>query len=100
MPLLEAVKGAVRRRLVARAGGIDLTQLDRVPDRLTWPLDRVISDPVPQVAQLREQDPVSKLITFLGMDIWLVTGADEAREVLGDLSSYSTDILAGLTARV
>ena len=26
------------------------------------------------------------------MDIWLVTGADEAREVLGDLSSYSTDI--------
>ena len=92
MPLLEAVKGVVRRRLVARAGGIDLTQLDRVPDRLTWPLDRVISDPVPRVTQLREQDPVSKLITFLGMDIWLVTGAAEAREVLGDLSSYSTDI--------
>jgi cytochrome P450 len=92
VPLLEAVKGAVRRRLVARAGGIDLTQLDRVPDRLTWPLDRVVSDPVPRVARLREQDPVSKLITFLGMDIWLVTGAAEAREVLGDLSSYSTDI--------
>ena len=47
VPLLEAVKGAVRRKLVARAGGIDLTQLDRVPDRLTWPLDRVIAEKMP-----------------------------------------------------
>ena len=74
----------VRRKLVARAGGIDLTQLDRVPDRLTWPLDRDMAHPVPRVAALRDEDPVSKLITFLGMDIWLVTGADEAREVLGE----------------
>jgi cytochrome P450 len=92
VPLLEAVKGAVRRRLVARAGGIDLTQLDRVPDRLSWPLDRELTHPVPRVATMREKDPVSKLITFLGMDIWLVTGDAEAREVLGDLTSYSTDI--------
>jgi cytochrome P450 len=92
VPLLEAVKGAVRRRLVARAGGIDLTQLDRVPDRLSWPLDRELTHPVPRVATMREKDPVSKLITFLGMDVWLVTGDAEAREVLGDLTSYSTDI--------
>jgi cytochrome P450 len=92
VPLLDAVKGVVRRNLLARAGGIDLTQLDRVPDRLTWPLDRVIADPVPRVTALREKDPVSKLVTFLGMDIWLVTGAAEGREVLGDLTSYSTDI--------
>jgi cytochrome P450 len=92
VPLLEAVKGAVRRKLVARAGGIDLTQLDRVPDRLTWPLDRVIADPVPRVGEMRDKDPVAKLITFLGMDVWLVTGDVEAREVLGDLTSYSTDI--------
>ncbi|HET7430149.1 MAG TPA: cytochrome P450 [Nocardioides sp.] len=92
MPLLEAVKGAVRRRLVGRAGGIDLTQLDRVPDRLSWPLDRELTHPVPRVATMREKDPVSKLITFLGMDVWLVTGDAEAREVLGDLTSYSTDI--------
>ena len=26
------------------------------------------------------------------MDVWLVTGDAEAREVLGDLTSYSTDI--------
>jgi cytochrome P450 len=92
VPLLEAVKGAVRRRLVARAGGIDLTQVHRVPDRLTWPLDRDVMSPVPRVGQLREQDPVSKLVTFLGMDVWLVTGDAEARAVLGDLTSYSTDV--------
>jgi cytochrome P450 len=92
VPLLEAVKGAVRRRLVARAGGIDLTQLDRVPDRLTWPLDRVIVDPVPRLEAMRDREPVAKLVTFLGMDVWLVTGDAEAREVLGDLTSYSTDI--------
>jgi cytochrome P450 len=92
VPLLEAVKGAVRRRLVARAGGIDLTQVHRVPDRLSWPLDRQLADPHPRVTEMREKDPVSKLVTFLGMDVWLVTGDAEAREVLGDLTSYSTDV--------
>jgi cytochrome P450 len=92
VPLLEAVKGVVRRSLLSRAGGIDLTQLDKVPDRLTWPLDRVVADPVPRVGEMRDKDPVSRLITFLGMDIWLVTGDAEARTVLGDLTSYSTDI--------
>jgi cytochrome P450 len=92
VPLLEAVKGAVRRRLVARAGGIDLTQVHRVPDRLSWPLDRQQADPHPRVGELRAKDPVSKLVTFLGMDVWLVTGDAEAREVLGDLTSYSTDV--------
>jgi len=92
VPLLEAVKGVVRRSLVRRAGGIDLTQIHRVPDRLSWPLDRAVTDPTPRVGELREREPVSKLVTFLGMDIWLVTGDVEAREVLGDLTSYSTDI--------
>ena len=92
VPLLESVKGAVRRRLVARAGGIDLTQVHRVPDRLSWPLDRQQADPHPRVGELRATDPVSKLVTFLGMDVWLVTGDAEAREVLGDTTSYSTDI--------
>ncbi len=92
VPLLEAVKGAVRRRLVARAGGIDLTQVHRVPDRLSWPLDRQQVDPHPRLGELRTKDPVSKLVTFLGMDVWIVTGDAEGREVLGDLTSYSTDV--------
>ena len=92
VPLLEAVKGAVRRRLVARAGGMDLSQLHRVPDRLTWPLDRRMADPSPRIGQMRSADPVSKLVTFLGMDVWVVTGDAEAREVLSDLTSYSNDV--------
>jgi cytochrome P450 len=92
VPLLEAVKGAVRRRLLARAGGIDLTQVHRVPDRLTWPLDRHLTDPVARVGHLRDRDPVSKLVTFMGMEVWLVTGDAEARNVLGDLTSYSNDV--------
>ena len=51
-----------------------------------------MADPSPRVGELRAQDPVSKLVTFLGMDVWLVTGDAEAREVLGDLTSYSTDV--------
>src|SRR4051794_41885586 len=41
---------------------------------------------------MRDKDPVAKLVTFLGMDVWLVTGDAEARSVLGDLTSYSTDV--------
>jgi cytochrome P450 len=92
VPLLEAVRGAVRRSLERRAGGIDLTQVHRVPDRLTWPLDRVGPDPIPRLGEVRDREPVSKLVTFLGMDVWLVTGDAEARQVLGDLTSYSNDI--------
>jgi cytochrome P450 len=92
VPLLEAVKGVVRRSLLRRAGGIDLTQIHRVPDRLSWPLDRTGTEPTVRLSELRDREPVSKLITFLGMDVWLVTGDAEAREVLGDLTSYSTDI--------
>jgi cytochrome P450 len=92
VPLLESVREVVRRSLVRRAGGIDLTQIHRVPDRLSWPLDRTVTEPSTRVGELRDREPVSKLITFLGMDIWLVTGDAEAREVLGDLTSYSTDI--------
>ena len=43
MPRLSTyLKTQTRRLVMARVGrnGIDLTQLDRVPDRLTWPLDR------------------------------------------------------------
>src|SRR4051794_16636276 len=41
---------------------------------------------------MRAQAPVAKLTSFLGMNIWLVTGESEARQVLADTTSYSTDI--------
>ena len=91
--VLEAVRSRVRRALVARSPGIDLTRLDRVPERLTWPLKRAGMEPVDRVAQLREtKGPVAKVVTFLGVEVWIVTGDAEARELLADQTSYSTDI--------
>jgi cytochrome P450 len=79
---------------MARVGrnGIDLSKLDRVPESLSWPLSRTGMDPIARLGAVRESDPVHKLTTFLGMNIWLVTGDAESREVLADTTSYSNDI--------
>ncbi len=88
------LKSRVRRLVLARVGGqgIDLSQLDKVPDSLAWPLHRDGPDPVARLGELRAQDPVAKLTSFLGINVWLVTGEAEARQVLADTTSYSTDI--------
>ncbi len=92
MSLVSTVKKAVRDRLIARAGGIDLTRLDKVPDSLSWPLQRDVMAPNQRISQVRDTEPVHKLTTFLGLEVWVVTGDAEAREVLRDTTSYSTDI--------
>lgn len=91
MSVVASMTAAVRNRLLARAGGIDLSKLDRVPDRLAWPLLRDGVDPHPRLARSRAKDPVRKLTSFMGLEIWLITGYDEAREVLGN-TAFSTDI--------
>lgn len=91
MTVIDTIKSAVARRVLARTGGIDLTKLDRVPDRLTWPLDRDGVVPGPRVSLARSQDPVQRLASFMGLEIWLVTGLEEARELLGSVH-HSTDI--------
>src|SRR4051812_14256498 len=72
--------------------GIDLSRLDRVPDTLAWPLHRAGVDPVDRLAELRVEAPVAKLTSFLGLNVWLVTGDAEVRQVLADTSTYSNDI--------
>jgi cytochrome P450 len=88
------LKSQARRLVLARVGsnGIDLSQLDKVPDSLAWPLHRDGADPVPRLGELRQQAPVARLTSFLGMKVWIVTGEAEARQVLADTTSYSTDI--------
>jgi cytochrome P450 len=92
MSLVSTVKKAVRDRLIARAGGIDLTRLDKVPDNLSWPLQREVMSPSRRLGALRDAEPVHRLTALLGLEVWLVTGDAEAREVLRDTTSYSTDI--------
>jgi cytochrome P450 len=91
MSLLSSVKTAVVRRVLARSGGVDLTKLDRVPERLSWPLNRNGIDPTRRLSRARDADPVQRHASFMGLDIWLVTGYDEARDVLGNVT-HSTDI--------
>ncbi|HET6563102.1 MAG TPA: cytochrome P450 [Marmoricola sp.] len=83
---------AVRRRLMRRVGPIDLSRVDRVPDRLVWPLMRGRFDPLPRLGRLRDRTPVAKLTSFLGLDVWLVTGDPEVREVLAHTIAFSNDI--------
>jgi cytochrome P450 len=90
--LVMTVKKAVRERLLARAGGIDITRLDKVPEALSWPLQREGTDPSHRLAAYRDADPVQKLVSLLGLEVWLVTGDAESRQVLSDTTSYSTDI--------
>ncbi|HEY6935108.1 MAG TPA: cytochrome P450 [Marmoricola sp.] len=90
--ITSGIAAGLRSRLIARAGGIDLTRLDRVPEQVAWPLRRTGVDPVPRLGEMRDRDPVFRLASFLGLDVWLVTGDAEAREVLADATSYSTDI--------
>lgn len=88
------VKGWIGRRLLARAtrNGLDLTSLRAVPGPLKMPLQRHGVDPVPQLGLTRAAEPVTRLSRLFGMNIWLVTGYDEARAVLADTSAYSNDI--------
>ncbi len=78
--------------MIARAGGIDLSRLDNVPDSLSWPLQRDAMAPNSRLTASRDEDPVQKLASLLGLEVWLVTGDAESRQVLSDSTSYSTDI--------
>ena len=92
MGLVAGVKKAVRDRLIARAGGVDISRLDKVPDALSWPLQREGTDPSRRLAAYRDAAPVQKLVSMLGLEVWLVSGDAESRQVLSDTTSYSTDI--------
>jgi cytochrome P450 len=78
--------------IASRRGGIDLSRLGKVPDSLSWPLRRDGLEPSNRLTAVRTSEPIHLLTTFLGVKVWLVTGHTLAREVLGDVTSYSTDI--------
>ncbi len=86
------------RSVVFRVAGrrIDLSSLESLPEAWAWPLKR---DGVGAGARLREAPPISRLASILGMDVWLVTGYDIARDVLMETTAYSTDIRPYVGAR-
>ena len=87
------LKKQVRRVVFARVGGgqgIDLPQIEKVPERLIWPLLRNGADPIARLGEVRDRGPVAKLTSFLGMTVWLVTGDAESRAVLGEPAATAT----------
>ncbi len=49
-------------------------------------------DPVPELARLRAEQPVSPLVIPNGPTTWLVTGYRDVRAVLGDTENFSNDL--------
>lgn len=79
----------VRYRL---RGGIDLRTMRFLPDSITLPVKRDGLDPLPELSRLTREEPVAKLTTLFGRDIWLISGYDEARAALADSDSWSNDL--------
>ncbi|WP_406135360.1 cytochrome P450 [Streptomyces sp. NBC_01089] len=81
------------RRYLAniRKKGFDLSNAALLPDSTLMPLRRTGLDPVADLGELREREPVSKLSVPLGMNVWLVTGYEEAKAVLGRTKGFSND---------
>ncbi|WP_414637654.1 cytochrome P450 [Actinomycetospora sp.] len=62
-----------------------------IPDYALMPLRRDGLDPVPALREAREDHPVRDFPLPFGVKAWLVTGHEEAREVLGRTRGLSTD---------
>lgn len=71
--------------------GFDLSKMALLPDSALMPLRRDGLDPVRELGELRASAPVSKLPIPFGVNVWLVTGYEEAKTVLGDAKAYSND---------
>jgi len=72
--------------------GLDLSRLRVVPRSVSMPLRRDGLDPVPELAKVREDEPVHRLTNLFGLNIWVVSGYAEAKAVLADTDRFSNDI--------
>ncbi|QWF79424.1 cytochrome P450 [Amycolatopsis sp. CA-230715] len=105
--------GSLRSRVTAWLGrkylarkqkdGFDLAKMSFLPDEVLMPLKRTGLDPVPELAELRENEPVQRIKLPFGMTAWVVTGYEEAKSVLSATNEFSNDFTnlvgnAGVTA--
>ncbi|MFF2409786.1 cytochrome P450 [Streptomyces sp. NPDC058092] len=90
-----------RSRITARLGrtylsriqkyGIGSSTIRLLPEDLLMLLRRDGLDPVDKLAGLRATAPVSKVSLPFGMDVWVVSGYEESKAVLGSADGFSTD---------
>ncbi|WP_208853420.1 cytochrome P450 [Streptomyces albofaciens] len=74
-----------------RKKGFDLSRMSFLPDSVLMPLRRQGLDPVGELATVREQEPIAKLPVPIAANVWLVTGYDEVKAVLGKANAFSSD---------
>ncbi len=82
-------------RLVVRRiqrKGIDLSRISFIPEPTKVPLQRIGTDPMPRMAEIREQERLHRLDLPFGFDAYLVTGHEESRAILTSRDEYSNDI--------
>lgn len=72
--------------------GIDLSRISILPETTKVPMQRIGTDPIPRLAQIRATEPMHKLDLPFDFTAYLVTGYEESRQVLTDRDSYSNDI--------
>jgi len=82
-------KLAVRR---IQTKGIDLSSVSFLAKATKVPLQRIGTDPVPRLAEIRATEPMHKLDLPFDFNAYLVTGYEESRQVLTDRDGYSNDI--------
>ncbi|KQY60699.1 cytochrome [Aeromicrobium sp. Root495] len=80
---------AVRR---IQKQGIDLSRISIIPEPTKVPLQRIGTDPVPRLAEIRGEGALHKLQLPFSFNAYLVSGYDETRTILTDRGSYSNDI--------
>jgi cytochrome P450 len=97
--MVTGLEASARRRLVGwllrfqsgrrQRGGASLLSL--LPDSTLVPLKRDQLDPVRELGQLRQKQPVSRLKFPFGVRAWLVTGYEESKAVLAAADAFSND---------
>lgn len=90
-----SIRRWVAQRLLSTAAAgrsSGLAGITALPKKLTMPLRRNGMDPLPELGRMRDQDPVQRMRRVFGINVWLVSGYHEAKAVLADTKSYSTDI--------
>ena len=85
------VTGFVARQYLSWRSRRGLDPMSLIPDYALMPLRRDGLDPVPALREYREDHPVRDFPLPFGVKAWLVTGHEEAREVLGRTRGLSTD---------
>jgi cytochrome P450 len=89
--LRRRVVGALLRWRGGQRHGDSASLLGALPRPALVPLRRDALDPVPELAQLRDHAPVSRLKLPLGVRAWLVTGYEQSRTLLADTGAFSND---------